>query len=68
MSNHEARADAGSILRHRPLTYRIVKEICNAAGELARFPAPFTSRVLKNIDFGAFWLRDGRYCSGGQVL
>ena len=27
MSNHEARADAGSILRHRPLTYRIVKEI-----------------------------------------
>jgi hypothetical protein len=27
MSNHEARADAGSILRHRPLTYRIIKEI-----------------------------------------
>ena len=27
VSNHEARADAGSILRHRPLTYRIVKEI-----------------------------------------
>src|SRR6202023_2423612 len=27
MSNHEARAEPGSILRHRPLTYRIVKEI-----------------------------------------
>jgi hypothetical protein len=24
-------------------TYRIVKEICNAARELARFPAPFSS-------------------------
>src|SRR6202008_2816915 len=48
MSNHEARAAAGSILRHRPLTYRIVKEICNAARELARFPAPF-SGVLPDL-------------------
>src|ERR1700730_958226 len=48
MSNHEVCPDAGSILRHRPLTYRIVKEICNAARELARFPAPFFS-VLPDL-------------------
>src|SRR5437588_12738807 len=30
------------------LTYRIIKEICNAAGELARFPAPFSS-VLPDL-------------------
>jgi hypothetical protein len=30
------------------LTYRIIKEICNAARELARFPAPFFS-VLPDL-------------------
>jgi hypothetical protein len=28
---------SGAELRHRLLTYRIIKEICNAARELARF-------------------------------
>jgi len=30
------------------LTYRVIKEICNAARELARFPAPFFS-VLPDL-------------------
>src|ERR1700730_9418112 len=34
-------AHSGAEVRHRLLIYRIFKEICNAAGELARFPAPF---------------------------
>jgi hypothetical protein len=29
----------GAEVRHRLLTYRIIKEICNAARELPRFPA-----------------------------
>src|SRR3984893_2417877 len=28
-----------------PFTHRILKEICNAAGKLARFPAPFFSNL-----------------------
>jgi hypothetical protein len=71
MSNHEARADAGSILRHRPLTYRVVK---HAAGELARFLhlslvscpiylSPLTvitcGRRLHNPDPGRWRDRDG---------
>ena len=35
-------------VRHRLLTYRIIKEICNAARELARFPAAFFS-VLPDL-------------------
>ena len=34
-------AHCGAKLQHQPLTHRITKEICDAAGELARFPAPF---------------------------
>jgi hypothetical protein len=41
-------AHSGAEPRHRPLTYRIIKEICNAARELARFPAPFFS-VLPDL-------------------
>ena len=41
-------AHRGAEVRHRLLTYRIIKEICNAARELARFPAPFFS-VLPDL-------------------
>ena len=41
-------AHSGAEVRHRLLTYRIIKEICNAARELARFPAPFIS-VLTDL-------------------
>ena len=34
---------SGAEVQHRLLIYRIIKEICNAARELARFPAPFSS-------------------------
>jgi hypothetical protein len=41
-------AYSGAEVQHRLLTYRIIKEICNAARELARFPAPFFS-VLPDL-------------------
>jgi hypothetical protein len=41
-------AHSGAEVQHRLLTYRIIKEICNAARELARFPAPFFS-VLPDL-------------------
>src|SRR6202035_2172506 len=41
-------AHSGAEVQHRLLTYRIIKEICNAARELARFPAPFF-RVLPDL-------------------
>jgi hypothetical protein len=39
---------SGAEVQHRLLIYRIIKEICNAARELARFPAPF-SIVLPDL-------------------
>jgi hypothetical protein len=39
-------AYSGAEVQHRLLTYRIIKEICHAARELARFPAPFFSVLL----------------------
>jgi hypothetical protein len=45
---------SGAEVQHRLLIYRIIKEICNAARELARFPAPFFS-VLPDL----FVARDG---------
>jgi hypothetical protein len=41
-------AYSGAEVQHRLLTYRIIKEICDAARELARFPAPFFS-VLPDL-------------------
>src|SRR6202040_3327109 len=41
-------AHRGAEVRHRLLTYRIIKEICNAARELVRFSAPFFS-VLPDL-------------------
>ena len=41
-------AYSGAEVQHRLLTYRIIKEICNAARELARFSAPFFS-VLPDL-------------------
>ena len=41
-------AHRGAEVRHRLLTYRIIKEICNAARELPRFPALFFS-VLPDL-------------------
>src|SRR5580693_2604000 len=41
-------AYSGAEVQHRLLTYRIIKEICNAARELAGFPAPFFS-VLPDL-------------------
>ena len=41
-------AHRGAEVRHPLLTYRIIKEICNAARELARFSAPFFS-VLPDL-------------------
>ena len=41
-------AHSGAKVQHRLLTYRVIKEICNAARELARFPAPFFS-VLPDL-------------------
>ena len=36
-------AYSGAEVQHRLLPYRIIKEICHAARELTRFPAPFFS-------------------------
>src|SRR5215469_18942392 len=41
-------ASIGVKFRHRPLTHRMTKEIYDAAGELARLPAPFFG-VLPNL-------------------
>ena len=41
-------ANRGAEVRHRLLTYGIIKEICNAARELAGFSAPFIS-VLPDL-------------------
>jgi hypothetical protein len=41
-------AYSGAEVQHRLLTYRIIKETCDAARELARFPAPFFS-VLPDL-------------------
>ena len=46
MRNHEARADAGPILRHRPLTYRIIKECPLPVVSSARTTSPIPITLL----------------------